>query len=399
MTKPHLFMLTPYLPYPPFSGGRMRTYNLLKHLHVDYDITLVCFGRPEEIAHDIRPLGEFCEYYVVDRDPSPSTLQAARMSLTSLRAITMTIYGTDAMQAMVRRLLAVKPADIIHVESFYMMQNLPKDLDTPVFLSEPAIEYRAWRQHARVAQPWYTRPGVAIEAWKMRQTEPRWWKQADAVGAMSEIDAHEIRRAAPSANVHLAPNGVDVGFFQPDATVTRKTHHAVYLGDYKYFPNNDAVLYFANEIMPLIQAQEPDFHLTLLGKDPSPEVQALAGEHVTVTGLVDDIRPYLQESAVFVCPLRSGSGTRFKLMESLACGCPVVSTSIGAEGLGAVDGEHMLLRDTPHAFADAVVSLLCDPAKGQAMGVAGREWVVAHHGWAHSAALLKEAYTTLINAS
>ena len=368
MTKPHLFMLTPYLPYPPVSGGRMRTYNLLKHLHKDFAITLVCFGRPEETMHDIRPLGEFCEYYVVDRDPSPSTLQAARMSLTSPRAITMSLYGTDAMQAMVRRLLAVKPAQIIHVESYYMMQNLPKDVDAPVFLSEPAIEYRAWGQHARVAQPWYTRPGVAVEAWKMRQGEPRWWAKADAVGAMSVIDQAEIKRAAPNATVYLAPNGVDVDFFQPDPTVNREPHSAVYLGDYKYFPNSDAVLYFAHEIMPLIQREIPDFHLTLLGKDPSQEIQALAGDHITVTGLVDDIRPYLQRSAAFVCSLRSGSGTRFKLMESLACGCPVVSTSIGAEGLGAVDGEHMYLRDTPQTFADAVVDLLRNPAKGEGDG-------------------------------
>ena len=130
----------------------------------------------------------------------------------------------------------------------------------------------------------------------------------------------------------------------------------------------------------------------MLGKDPSPEIQALAGDTITVTGLVDDTRPYLQASAVFVCPLRSGSGTRFKLMESLACGCPVVSTSLGCEGLGAEDGVHMLIRDDPQAFADAVVELLDNPVRSQAIGTAGRAWVVEKHAWGHSAALVRQAY-------
>lgn len=392
MANRRLLMLTPYLPYPPVSGGRMRTYNLLKHLSRDFTITLVSFGRPEEMSFDISPLGEFCEYHVVERPSSPGKLQAALMSVTSWRAITMRLYGTDAMRRKVADLLHQRPADVIHVESFYMLQNVPDDPGAPVLLSEPAIEYRAWGQYAGVAEPWYTRPGVALEALKMRFSEPAWWRKADAVGAMSDFDAAIIRKAAPNTPVYMAPNGVDVGYFAPNPDVSRDTQTAVYMGDYKYFPNSDAVTYFAREIMPRIKARRPDFHLTLLGKDPTPEMQALAGDDITVTGLVDDTRPYLQGSAVFVCPLRSGSGTRFKLMEALACGCPVVSTTIGAEGLNAVDGEHMLLRDDPEAFAEAVVDLLDHPERGAAIGRAGRNWVIDNHAWEHSAALLREAY-------
>lgn len=230
----------------------------------------------------------------------------------------------------------------------------------------------------------------------MRLTEPKWWAKVDAVGAMSEVDAEIIRKTAPDATVYLAPNGVDVDFFSPDPDVKRDSRTAVFMGDYKYFPNTDAVRYFVDEIMPLIIAQKPDFHLTLLGKDPSPDIVALAGEHVTVTGLVDDTRPYLHESAMFICPLRSGSGTRFKLMEALACGCAVVSTSIGAEGLNAVDGEHILLRDTPESFAQAVVDLLNNPEQGAELGRKGREWVIPHHGWESSTQSLKEAYSALL---
>ncbi|MBN2305045.1 MAG: glycosyltransferase [Anaerolineae bacterium] len=397
--KPHVLMLTPYLPYPPNSGGRSRTYNLIRHLRDDYRITLVCFGRPEEQVFDLSPLRELCELVVVDRAPSPGTLRAAWLSFTSPRPVTMRLYRTPEMQRAVAGLLQERSVGLVHVESFYMLSNLPRHLDTPVLLSEPAIEYVAWRRHAQVAQPWYTRPGIALEALKMRLWEPRAWSEVTVVGVMSAIDATTIKKATPGVQLTLAPNGVDVDYFHIDETVPRDSHTAIYMGDYKYFPNTDAVLYFASEILPLIRPKRPDFRLLLLGKDAPPAIRALHDDPdvpVEVAGLVDDTRPYLQGSAVFICPLRSGSGTRFKLMEALACGCPVVSTTVGAEGLDAVDGEHMLLRDSPQAFADGVVELLANPARGQMIGQAGRRWVARHHGWAQSAALLRDAYNTLI---
>jgi hypothetical protein len=399
MPKAHILMLTPYLPYPPNSGGRSRTYNLVKQLSQDYWITLVCFGRPEEKAFDLAPLRAMCELTVVDRLPSPSTRQAAWLSLTSARPVTMRLYHSRTMEQTIERLLTHSTIGLVHVESFYMLPNLPKRLNVPVLLSEPAIEYIAWGRHAKVARPWYTRPGVALEAYKMRLWEPRVWSEATVVGVMSRVDQEIVRQATPGVKTVLAPNGVDVDYFQPDPAGGRDNRTAVYMGDYKYFPNTDAALFFTQEILPLIRERRGDFQLTLIGKDPSPDLLALHNDPtqaVNVAGLVDDTRPYLQHSAVFVCPLRSGSGTRFKLLEALACGCPVVSTSIGAEGLGAVDGEHMLIRDTPRDFADAVLSLVEDPALGQRLGQQGCAWVVDQHAWTSSAARLRDVYDQLI---
>ncbi|NDJ77233.1 MAG: glycosyltransferase, partial [Chloroflexi bacterium] len=261
------------------------------------------------------------------------------------------------------------------------------------------IEYVAWWRHARVAQPWITRPGIALEALKMRAWEPRAWSEATVVGTMSDVDAATIKRATPGVPTTPAPNGVDVDFFHPDSGIERDRRTAIYMGDYKYFPNTDAVLYFAENILPLVVQAHPEFQLVLLGKDAPPEIMALHDDpdtNVTVAGLVEDTRPYLRGSAMFVCPLRSGSGTRFKLMEALACGCPVISTTVGAEGLDAVDGEHMLLRDSPRAFADAIIDLLENPALGAQLAENGRRWVVQHHAWSRSAALLRKAYDKLI---
>jgi glycosyltransferase involved in cell wall biosynthesis len=359
----------------------------------------LCFGRPDEQRFDLAPLRALCDVQIIDRAPSPGTLKAALLSLTGPQPVTMRLYHSPAMAQAVHATLTECPVDLIHVESFYMLPNLPRQLEVPVLLSEPAIEYVAWRRHARVAQPWYLRPGVALEAIKMRAWEPRAWAEATVVGVMSAVDANVIAQATPGVKTILAPNGVDVDYFQMDPAVERDNRTAVYMGDYKYFPNTDAVLYFNAAILPLVRQQRGDFQLMLLGKDAPRSLLALHNDPqtaITVAGLVDDTRPYLQSSALFVCPLRSGSGTRFKLLEALACGCPVISTTVGAEGLGAVDGEHMLLRDDPRAFAAAIVQVLDDPEFGAELGQRGRRWVERHHAWSHSAALLRDAYDQLI---
>ena len=393
-------MLTPYLPYPPVSGGRARTYNLLKRLTRDFAITLVCFGRPEERAFDLSPLQALCELIVISRPSSPSKARAALLSLTSVKPITMRLYTSNEFRESIQRLLRVRLFDLIHVESFYMLQNLPPELPVPVFLSEPAIEYLAWWRHARVAMPLYQRPALALEALKMRFFEPQAWSAATLVGVMSEVDARIVKRAAPGVPTALSPNGVDVDYFKP-SNVRRDPDSAIFMGDYKYFPNEDAVLYFVREIMPLIRAKRPNFTLTLLGKEPTPALIRLSGDPrngLRIQGLVEDTRPYLSRAGLFVCPLRSGSGTRFKLLEALACGCPVVSTSLGAEGLGAQDGRHMRIVDTPQAFADAVLRLLDDPEEAARLSRHGRSWVVERHSWARSAALLTDIYLSLIGS-
>lgn len=394
----NILMLTPYLPYPPVSGGRMRTYSLVQRLAQQHNITIVCFGRPEERQFDLGPMREFCELIVVERASSPSTVQAAIMTLTSIKPITMRLYGTPEMQQQLTGLLQQREFDVIHVESFYMLQNLPDDHGLPVLLSEPAIEYIAWWRHAQVAQPIYQRPGIALEALKMRLFEPRTWRDADVVGAMSPLDAEIIQQAG--GKTILAPNGVDVEFFRPDEK-PRKPATGIFMGDYKYFPNSDGVMYFIQEIMPLIRAKRPDFELVLLGKDPTPELASIGNDPdsgVTVTGLVDDTRPYLHEATMFVCPLRSGSGTRFKLLESMACGLPVVSTTIGSEGLNAIHEQNILDADTPQAFANAVLRLIDEPEFATTLGENGRAWVVEQHAWEHSAAYISDAYQNLINA-
>lgn len=397
-TRPAILMLTPYLPYPPVSGGRTRTYNLLRRLSTEFNFTLVCFGRPDERAFDLTPLREFCELFVIERAASPGTIKAALLSLTSLKPITMTLYRTPEMRACLADLIATRTFAAVHVESFYMAQNLPDALAIPVLLCEPSIEYKAWGRFARVAKPFYQRPAVALESLKMRAFEPRAWRAVDCVGVMSDFDRALVNSVAPGVTVVETPNGVDTDFFTNQGQA-RQPNTALYMGDYKYFPNTEAVDYFMREMMPLIRAQCPDFTLTLLGKDAPPAFLALSDDPTSglkVAGLVDDTRPYLGRSAVFVCPQRSGGGTRFKLLESMASGCPVVSTTLGAEGLEAVHERDLLIADTPRAFAESVLRVLADPALANRLGSAGRDLILSRHSWERSADRVRSVYLDLI---
>lgn len=398
--KPNVLMITPYLPYPPSSGGRSRTYNLLKRLVRDFQFTIVCFARPEEKPSDLTPLTELADLIMVNRDSSPGTLQAAMLSLTSLKPITMRLYHSTEFRDALRQVMRKRLFDVVHVESFYMMPNLPEPLNLPVLLSEPAIEFVAWQRHARVAHPIYQRPAIALEALKMRYFEPQTWRRATMIGTMSEIDSTVVKRFNPHLPIRVTPNGVDVDYFKP-STLPRDSDTAIFMGDYKYFPNTDAVSFFVKEIMPLVRAQRPNFKLILLGKEPPAEIVALAAQPnsgIQIEGFVEDTRPYLHQASLFVCPLRSGSGTRFKLLEALACGLPVVSTRIGAEGLDAVADRHMVFADSPEAFAASMLHLLRQPEEAQRIGRYGRTWVTDRHSWARSAGLLGDAYQTLIGS-
>ncbi|NDJ85480.1 MAG: glycosyltransferase [Chloroflexi bacterium] len=395
-----VLMLTPYLPYPPVSGGRKGTFDLVAWLAKHgYEVTLVCFGRPEEQQFDVSPVYELCEMIVIDRPSSPSVTRAALMTLTGIRPITMRLYHTPEYQATIARLLDERAFDVIHVESFYMMQHIPAGNEVPILMSEPAIEHVVWWRHAKVANPIHQRPGIAIEALKMRLFEPRAWGRADMIRVLSDVDAEYVHRMVPGVPTRIIPHGVDVEYFHRGPG-DRAHAKAIYVGDYKYFPNADAARYFIESIMPHIRAECPEFELVLVGKDPTPAMVAAGKDPnsgVIVTGLVDDLRPYLTEATVFVCPIRSGSGIRNKLMEAAACELPVVTTTIGSEGLNPIDGEHMLLADTPEDFANAVLRVINDTALAERLARQSRKWVVSQYSHHHGAAAVAVVYDELLD--
>lgn len=219
----------------------------------------------------------------------------------------------------------------------------------------------------------------------------------DRLLTVSERDREVFQTLAPRARIAVVPNGVDLAGFAPSST-QRTPHSLLFVGMMNYHPNDDGVRYFLDEILPRIRARVPDVHLTIVGGEPSATVRAAASPHVTVTGLVPDVRPYLASAEVLIVPLRAGGGTRLKLLEAMAAGIPAVSTTIGCEGLGAVHGQHLLVADTPEGFTRAVMTLLTEPATRSGIADRARQFVAARYGWEQVGEALRDQYNALATA-
>jgi glycosyltransferase involved in cell wall biosynthesis len=191
---------------------------------------------------------------------------------------------------------------------------------------------------------------------KVRRLEERVWNAATTVVATSSVDA-DVITGVTGRQTAVVPNGVDIEQFA-SANPTRRANNVVFTGAMRHFPNADAAVWYATEIHPLVVDAIPDATLSIVGADPPATVLQLGSTSINVTGRVERVEPFLQDAAVAIVPLRSGSGTRLKILEAFAARTPVVSTTLGAEGLDAIDGLHLLLRDSPRQFADAVISLL-----------------------------------------
>jgi glycosyltransferase involved in cell wall biosynthesis len=237
------------------------------------------------------------------------------------------------------------------------------------------------------------RPGPrgALDRFESRQlvaTEDRAWSSAAGVIFCSEREADGARRRVPGGRIAAIPNGVDLAAFQPEPAASEARHQEAglltFVGLLRYTPNADAVRWFVRDILPLVRRQDPSARFEAVGKTPSPAVLALAADDVRIVGSVPDVRPFLARASVVVVPLRAGSGTRIKILEALAMGKAVVTTSIGCEGLAVRDGVHLLVADDRESFAAATARLLAVPELRARLGAAGRALVERDYSWSTS---------------
>jgi glycosyltransferase involved in cell wall biosynthesis len=265
--------------------------------------------------------------------------------------------------------------------------------------AEYLLQRRAFETDLKRPSRW---PGALysfIQWQKLRRYEMRVCRQADRVVAVSEADARALQRLLPRLVPTIVPNGVDLCFY--DRSVAADLQKAlplpgsplVFTGKMDYRPNVDAVLWFADQVLPRIRAARPDAHFLVVGQKPHPRLESLRRrEGVTLTGWVEDVRPYFAGAAVYVAPLRMGGGTRLKLLEAMAMGKAIVSTSLGCEGFDVTAGQEMCVADTPHEFASTVLQLLSSPARRAALGRTARRFVEAHYAWESIVPRLEKLY-------
>ncbi len=375
-------MLTPYLPYPLVSGGQIRTYNLLKHLSKNHDITLFSLIKDESERAHLTELKKYCKKIeLFKRTKNPFVLRNILLAGFSSYPFVVTRNLPLNMKKAVEQELYRGKYDLIHAETFYMMPNIPST-NIPIILAEQTIEYLGYQDYMKKANP-IIRPLLAIDIAKIKYWERYFWQKADKLITMSEEDKQFIEKElGTTTNTSVVANGVDLDFFSAVKKKLPKNPTVLFVGTFKWLPNIEAVEEIVKKIWPLILKQMPNAKLKIVGFSPTDKIKAYAKEpSIQVLGGIDDIRDAFASSHALLAPIRSGKGTRYKVLEAMITGTPVVATTLAAEGLDLANGRDVLIADTSAGLADATVKLLRDHSLQQRLSLAGQKVVRQGYSW------------------
>ncbi len=386
-----VLVVSPAVP-APFWGFGTRVYQLVRQMAERHDITVLTYAA-EPDGPDVGVLRAVCpDVHVVRRENNDRTLRrrGQLLSLASRMPFSCSDLYSDEMQAALDRLLADRAFDIVQLESS-QLRCFQLPADQIVILDEHNIEYELLARMQEGERSPLRRLFNRLEHRKFRRLELGAWTDVAGVALTSEREEVIVTVEAPGTLTATVPNSVDVDFFRP-SEVDPEPDTIVFTGLLSYRPNLDAALYFLDEVLPLIVRQRPGVVVTFLGYGEESDLERLRRPGVVVPGRVDDIRPYVARSSVVVVPLRIGGGTRLKVVEALAMGKAVVSTTIGCEGIAVRDDIHLLIADDPGTFAEAVIGLLERPETGRRLGAAGRRLVVQDYSWALAGARLEALF-------
>ena len=374
----HLF------PLPLDSGGKIKSYYTLKTLAKEHQVHTLAYVRREQERGLVDELKAIC----ADVDVVPLSRSALRRisdavsGLLSRRSFIVSRDFRREMQEAVTRIVRDVRPDAIHIDHLQMAQFVDFSLPGKRVLDNHNVESLIVKRVAETSTSPLTRLYASIEWPKLARYELDACRKCDIVLTVSEEDAETLRAMDGSlGNVRTVPIGVDVEYFRP-VERNRSSRNILSIGTMYWPPNVDAMLYFHREILPIIRERFPDCTLTIAGQGPAKAVTSLAADSaVKVTGYVEDVREIARNCGVFVVPLRSGSGVRVKILNALAMGLPVVSTSIGAEGLDVKDRQHLLIADSPQEFAEAVSKLFQDSELACRLGRNGRRLACEKYSW------------------
>jgi glycosyltransferase involved in cell wall biosynthesis len=350
---------------PLDTGGKLRTYNLLRQLSATHELTYLSYYGGERDAQYEREILEHIPGTVSIYTAAPDTTPMERY-LDYVRRLgwrapyAVSKFTAPEVQRQVSGWIRERRFDVSVCDFLSSTLNFPSQLTTPAALFQHNVETVLWQRKAEHEVKLLDRIVSKIEYAKMVRFEPGQVRRFHHVIAVSDADKQAMSSMVDASHISVVPTGVDLGKYQYDAAAQPSSPLVVFTGSMDWEANIDGVEFFCKEIWPLVLAKVPNARFRIVGRDPHARVKKLASNSVEVTGTVPSIVDHLREAAVFVVPLRIGGGTRIKIYEGMAMGKATVSTSVGAEGLDVQHGRDILLEDTPTEFAEAIVTLLVD---------------------------------------
>jgi len=370
-------------PYPPRRGGKIRPFNMIRHLAASHEVTVASLARSPEEARDGEGIAPYCARFEMAVVNNP--VQALRM-VARLPTPTPSSFGffhSARLAARIRSLVASERFGLIFVHCSSVARYVESVPGVPKILDFGDMDSQKWLEYARY-KPFPLSLGYRLEGAKLEREEKRLAPRFDLCTATTRAEWETLEGYRTGVATDWFPNGVDSSHFAPD-DAPYDPDTISFVGRMDYYPNQECMFEFCRTTLPILKARRPGIKLLVVGADPSPAVRRLGEiDGVTVTGSVPDVRPYVRRSAVMVAPLNIARGTQNKILEAMALGVPVVTSRVAAGGVDALDGEHFLAASAPEGYADAILRILASPAERARLAAAGRSRMLTHHAWDHS---------------
>lgn len=397
-----ILIVSSYLPFPLFSGGQVRLYNLIRELSAKHEITLICEKRTNQTENDVKDVEAICKKVITVERKKQWSIRNILKSGNSKHSFLVTGHTHPLMQIKIKEELENNPYDLIHVETFYVMQNLPKT-NIPVVLVEHNIEYKVYDRYLQRA-PKVLRPLLAVDVAKIRNEEEHFWRNADALVAVSNDDKAVMQKAG--LKPYIVSNGVNTGqfTFKAKSDPADREKRILFIGDFKWMQNRDAVQYIIKEIWPelkskLLNGFKGKVKLWIVSRNIPNNIQAMSLDSDILFDEVSSSRPtpeLFQDADVLLAPIRVGGGTSYKIIESMSCGTPVVTMKLSADALEAKAGENIMVGKNAEDIAEKTLQLLQDNNLYNRISKNGRAFVEEHYTWQRISKKLVEVYESVV---
>lgn len=389
-------MLTPYVPYPPSSGGQVRTYNLLKYLSKNNEITLVCLYKNNQEKEYLNKLKPYCKsIYFCQRSPNPWTLSNIFKSVFSLKPFLIVRNYSYEAEIILKDILEKQKFDIIHAETFYIMPHLPKT-SIPIFLLEQTIEYQVY-QHFVNSLPFFVKPFFSLDILKLKIWEKDYWKKALMVGAVSNNDKKIIQRLDSEIKPVIIPNGAGEDMItQKLLPKNLNRPQILFLGNFFWLQNTEAANYLINKIVPLARISLPDLKFVIAGQNAANKIGVSKDNNLEIIDIGSDqnelVKQIYQQATIFIAPIFGPGGTRLKILAAMASGIPVISTKTGVTGLTVKNDQDVLIANTPDEFIKSIEKIIKNKKLYEKIRTNAYSLIKKKYNWQSIAQKLESVY-------
>jgi len=402
----HILWLSHFVPYPPKGGVLQRSFNLLREISKGNKIYLVAFNQKallpnaQDIDRALAALKKYCCKITVIPLPADKSKWSKNTlifkSLFTKKPYTVNWNCSVEMKNAVGKVYKEFKPDVIHYDTIGMAEYLQRNI--PGVLNHHNVESRMLLRRAQKEKNYLKKLYFYQEAKKIERYEKKVCKLFQSNLVVSDEEKSILKKIVPGAKIDIVPNGVDISYFvPPDEEPDNET--LIFAGAMNWYPNKDAMLFFADEIWPLLKTKRPTIKMIVVGQSPPKKLLNLHKKdpHFIVTGYVNDVRSYLNKASIYVCPIRDGGGTRLKILDALSSGKPTVATSIAVEGIRITPGENVVIANTPKEFEKEILYLIDNPEKRKQLSTEGRYLTETLYEWSHIGSHLNDLYNSLQN--